>query len=238
MKRYIHAKEQLPHLSDLIRKISFIVICDDIERMPLTISSSEDVDLPDGQELTDEQDMITWPDSYLLDLTEEEVHQLTNFELLNRIAKLAKDKLSRKQVVDLQKHNRSAKFIVDEADVENIIEMLKNCKQISYAGFHKKTSRFAVDSEGEFREEDCIKIIRNLKVEDYVTSGHSDNYMFLGNTVIIFQPSTDWTLNNGMTLKDFTIYVKLDIDETTKVAAALISFHDTILDDPHPYANK
>lgn len=236
MKRYIHAKEQLPHLSDLIKKINFIIICDDIEKMPLTISSSESIDLLDGQELSKEQDMLTWPDKYLLDLTENEVHQLSNFELLNRIAKLSKDKLSRKQVQDLQKHNRTTKFIVDEKDVENVIEMLKECKRISYAGFHKKTSRFAVDSEGEFREKDCIKVIKNLEVADYVISGHSDNYMFLGNTVIIFQPSIDWTLNNGITLKEFTVYVKLDIDESTKLATALISFHDTILNDPHPYA--
>lgn len=234
MKRLVYSSSDAPHLSDLISRITQIIICNDIDSQPTIINSSEDLD--DDEDMTDEQSMVTWSDEQLMELTRAEVAQLSNFELLNKIARLDRTKLSKSQLQLLQKLNKQKKFIVDKEDVIEVLNLIKRCKDISYLRNHVKTERFATDSNGDFRKDECMQIIKNLTVADYVTSGYSNKGTYLGNNVIIFQPTTTWKLNNGMILKDFTVYIKFDIDESTGNTLALISFHDTILNDPHPYA--
>lgn len=87
------------------------------------------------------------------------------------------------------------------------------------------------------RKSDCLDIIHSLKVEDYVSSGNSDNVGYLGNNVIIFEPHADWKTNTGIVFHDLIIYVKLDIDEIDGTTVAIISIHQTTDEDPHPFAD-
>lgn len=234
MKRYIHSKtSNLPHLSDIITKINFIIICDDISRVPCTISCAEE--LPDGVDLTDEQSLIQLSDEQLNQLEEADIHNFTNVELLNRLARIDIDKLSAKQVAYLKQENRK-QFLITEEDVKQLIAYLKKCNQISYNGAHWKTNKFALNSKGEFRREDCLEVIKNLKVSDYVASSRSNNNEFIGNNVIIFEPVVNWKGNNGIVIRKLILYVKLDIDESSGDTVAIISFHDAAYRDNRPFA--
>lgn len=86
MKRLVYFSSNAPHLSDLISRITQIIICNDIDSQPAIINSSEDLD--DDEDMTDEQSMVTWSDEQLMELTRAEVAQLSNFELLNKSYKI------------------------------------------------------------------------------------------------------------------------------------------------------
>ena len=116
-----------------------------------------------------------------------------------------------------------------------LLNKLKTCTSVSYDRKHKKTNAFLFDDEGKFREQDCLDIIKNLKVEDYVASTRSYNPNFLGHNLIVFEPDADWELSNGMVLHNLTVYVKLDVDETTGQCVALVSMHAVSRDDELPY---
>ena len=93
------------------------------------------------------------------------------------------------------------KFVVDKADVVDLLAKLKACKRISYSGQHVKTNSFALDSNGDFREDDCRNIIKGLKLGDYVSHGYSDHDGFLGNNIVIFEPRVTWRASNGAASK-------------------------------------
>ena len=233
MKRFIHATERLPHLRDIVDRINFINFCEDITRMPCTISCAEE--LPDGVDLTEEQSLISLTDEQLSELSSIEIKKFTNTELLNRLARIDNSKLSLAQRNLLKQANKD-KFVVDKADVVDLLAKLKACKRISYSGQHVKTNSFALDSNGDFREDDCRNIIKGLKLGDYVSHGYSDHDGFLGNNIVIFEPRVTWRASNGAVFRNLLVYVKLDIDLTNNVAVALISLHDTNKEDSHPYA--
>lgn len=238
MKRWIHAStDNIPHLSEIVPRINSIIFCEDILRQPCIISASEELeDLPDGMDLTDEQALVTLTDEQLSQIETSDVRNFTNPELLNRIARIDKSKLSFNQIQFLKQYNRQNQFIIDENDVKDLIEKLGKCTNISYPGQHWKTNKFALDSSGNLRKSDCLDIIHNLEVGDYVASGNSDNLGYLGNNIIIFEPTEDWKTNTGIVFHDLIIYVKLDIDQTDDITVAIISIHQTTREDSHPYA--
>ena len=230
MKRYIRSTEtEVPNLFDLINKIDFIVICDDVFRQPSTVSAADE--LEDGEELTSEQNMITWTDKQLSELSEEEIHQFTNIELLYRLARIDKDKLSAAQLKLLQDPGSRITFKLSEEDKKKLIDSLKQCKNISYDGRHRKTNKFALDSEHNLRVQDCIDIIHHLKYTDYIYNTYSSNGQYLGDNLVVLQPNVTWRANNGMVFHNLTLYIKLDIDLTDDVTVALISFHDAKEDE-------
>ena len=71
---------------------------------------------------------------------------------------------------------------------------------------------------------DCLEIIHSLKVEDYYANTYSTNPDHLNNVLIIFAPQVV-TLSDGRTFDNLIIYLKIDLDETTDEAIALVSLH-------------
>lgn len=236
MKRWLHAAERIPHLADIVTQINSIIFCEDVFKQPSIISAGEELDnLPDGIDMTDEQSLVMLTDEQLSELDRADVVNFTNPELLNRIARIDRGKLSLKQIQFLQQYNRQNQFIIDESDVQDLLDKLDQCTNISYPGQHWKTNKFALDRSGNIRKSDCLDIIHDLEVSDYVANANSDNIGYLGNNVIIFEPTVDWKTNTGIMFHDLIVYVKLDIDQTNDVTVALISFHQTTQEDNHPY---
>lgn len=230
MKRLIRQRRRDEiHLSDLIDRITNIIICDDVEKVPSALMSSTEVDDDD------EQFFVSLSNEQLLEFTQDEIHAFSNLELLDRIYHLAPYRLSKDQIQSLRAWYKK-KVIIDKKDVRDLLELLKQCSHISYQNLHKKTNQFAADDEGMLRESDCLEIIHQLEVSDYVANSRSINANHFGNNIIIFQPEADWETSEGEIIEDLVIYIKLDIDETTKHAVALISFHPADYVDSHPYA--
>ena len=238
MKRLIHdSQETSLHLTDIVKRIDHIIICEDLSRTPYTISASDSIDSNNDDELSDEQYYITFSDDQLLQLTEEEIHQFTNIELLGRIAKLDIDLLSANQLKQL-KEAYSKKVICSKEDVEKILEMIQTCKSVSYDGQHWKTNKFLKDSSGSIRKQDCLDILHQLTIEDYVANSRSYNISHIGNHLIIFEPDDNWETSDGTLLQDIKIYVKLDIDESDSSAVALVSMHLAKYSDDYPYRER
>lgn len=219
MKRLINSSTAEFDITDILKSIDHIVICNDVIRRPYLISCSSDLD---EDELTEEQLLITCTDEELETLSPENVHTFTNLELLGRIAKVNYDALSIQQRELLRKEYGRKLELSDHA-VQIILNMLKSCKSISYEGHHFKTNKFR--KEFGLTEEDYLAIIQELEVGDFEALSRSFNLNHIGNYIIIFQPKGEWELSNGKVLKDFELYVKLDIDETDGSAVAIISLH-------------
>ena len=231
MKRVVRDRSHSNHLSDIISKITNILICDDAALIPCAVHAAEDIE-DDGEGfylgLTDEQ---------LLQLTEERVRQFTDLELLDRVYHLAPYRLSAQQIDSLREWYRT-KRIIDKSDVQKIINLLRNCNTISYYGRHRKTNQFARDVNDVLREKDCLDIIHQLTVQDYVANSRSINLSHFGNNIIIFQPDADWETDDGIVIEDLTIYIKIDVDESTQTAVALVSFHAAEFRNNHPYSDR
>ena len=237
MKRLVCKHENEIHLSDILKRIDYIIICDDLERSPYQISASEDLsDRFDDDDYTNEQFYVTLTDDQLAQIAPEEIHTFTNIELLGRIAKLDVNKLS-KQQQQLLKAEYSKKVVLDKSDVENLIDMLRKCNSISFDGHHLKTLRFLKGEDGKIRSKDCLDIIHQLTIEDYVAHSRSYNRNHIGNNLVIFEPEVEWETVDGTIIEDLKIYVKLDIDETDGHAVALVSMHQAEHADDYPYRN-
>lgn len=235
MKKIIrHNREPIQvHLSDIVDKISHIIICDDIYKTYSIISSSTEFE-NDDEDMSNEQFYLTLSDDNLLELSNEEIRSITNIELLGRIAKLDIERLSLTQR-KLLKDAYGQKVISDKQDIANLLSELRQCKSISYERRHRKTNHFLTNSEGLLKESECLEILHNLTVEDYVATSKSYNPNHIGNQLFIFEPDADWELNDGTILENLKIYVKLDIDETTQTAVALVSMHEVEHDEQYPY---
>ena len=101
---------------------------------------------------------------------------------------------------------------------------MKNCSKINQNDYYK-TTKFL--RQNKLTLSDCLEIIHSLKVEDYYANTYSTNPDHLNNVLIIFAPQVV-TLSDGRTFDNLIIYLKIDLDETTDEAIALL---DKYLDD-------
>lgn len=223
MRRIIKQPQTLLHLSDIVSNIKHIVIYDDIE-FARFVNVEQCEDVFGGEDINDDDFLYSMTPEGLAHLDLPLIHRITNIQIIEKIAKVDYSKLS-----DAQKHalkkELSKKVVVDKADVESLLSIIRNCDSVSYEFRHKKTNDFLRDNHGNIRKQDCLDILHNLRVEDYVASTKSFNIGHIGNNLMIFEPDADWELSDGVVLSDLTIYVKLDVDETTHDAIALVSMH-------------
>lgn len=116
------------------------------------------------------------------------------------------------------------KFEIPRDVVKIIIDRFKDCTTIHTNNYYE-TIKFL--KENSLTLEDCLEIIHKLKVSDYYKNTISTNPDFAGNNLIIFEPKVV-ELFDGRVFKDLIIYLKLDLDETTRDAIALVSIHKGI----------
>ena len=223
------------HVSEIISNIIHIYVCDDVKKEYVNFASSTVLSSQDG-DISDDQYYLTFSDDQLLQLSDEDILSISDVQLIARIAKLDRSRLSADQLKSL-KDSLSTKYVIDKSDIEEILFKMKRCNSISYERRHRETNSFLFDSKGNFRAKECLEIIKNLDVEDYVASTKSFNINYLGNNLIIFEPDADWVLSDGSTVYGLTIYVKLDIDESNGNTVALVSMHETEYDSEKPYDN-
>ena len=234
---------QAEHISSLVRRVTHIVICEDA-RDELTSTSisaslfaSEEFDNDYDQEEVDKY-YLGVDDDLILEESPEVIHKFENVALLKKVAKLNPDLLSAVQQKLLQ-DVFNKKFTLTRKDVEKILDMIHGCNSISYSYKHKQTNRFLRDSEGVLRIDDCLDILHQLDISDYVSSRYSMDWDYIGDALIVFEPIADWVADDGTTFHDLVIYVKLDVDLTTKDAIALVSMHEAKYGrDDRPYAEN
>lgn len=217
--------------SDYIDKIVHIVLCENIftQYSKLAISAATNQD----DEMSDDEFYLTLSDDDLKEMSEEDIHSITTLELIGRIGKIAPEKLSLKQYKQLQKAYKQKKK-VDNSFVMDFLKKLKSCNSISYERRHSKTNAFLIDSQGRLRESECLDILHQLKFGDFREARNSYDINTIGDILMIFRPHHDWRTEDGTILKDIVIYVKLDVDATSKHAVALVSMHEAEFEDIVP----
>lgn len=224
---YIY-KQAKTSLLDVVNKITQIELCDDVTKQyqySEQIAASEDLSFYDQEEI----------DAYYLNADDEEIlsadpntiHSFRNIDLLIRIGKLDHNLLSGKQQKYLKSvlENKNTDQITDQ-DIQNLLILVNKCNSVSYDFHHKKTNDFGLDTEGELRARMILRILRKLTVSDWKYQTRSINWNHLGNTLFVFKPKLDYVDKMGMHHNQVELYIKLDVDETTKSAVALVSMHE------------
>ena len=211
------------HLGDILdkKKIDIIYVFDNIQdtHFNLTDSLEEDVDT----NVFDELDMLSMSNENLLNLPEEQLHQIDNLELLDRIAKLDQTKLSTAQLQKLRKAYKE-KVIIKEEDVKQLLEQLKQCDRLFIAPTSKNNNFL---QEHNLYVEDCLEILHQLEVTDYYASTKSINLNNLGHDLIIFEKDSI-TLKDNRKLGLLVIYIKLDLTNSNNNIAVAVSFHEAL----------
>ena len=113
------------------------------------------------------------------------------------------------------------KYIISKEEVQNILTRLKGCSRINQNDYYK-TNKFL--KKNNLSLNDCLEIIHGLKVTDYYANTRSTNPDHLDNVLIIFAPEVV-ELSDGRKFDNLVIYLKIDLDDTTDEAIALVSLH-------------
>lgn len=223
--------ESPEHLRDVLKGIDAIYIYNDARQAHLKEGLTES---GEEEDFSSDEELLSWPDDKLLELSNEKIHQIRSLELIHRIAMLDKSKLSAEQLQSIQEVYKQ-KWLLDEEDVKNIIDYLKDCHRLYIAERPKNESLLRLY---DLDVNDCLDIIHSLSVANYIANTKNTHYDYLGNNLIIFEP-TDIQLSDGRDLGDLIIYVKLDLGlEEGDHSTTAISFHRTNHEDPKPYKSE
>lgn len=222
-------------LSDVLRKIIKFEIVDDardvccvMNQMPISLFASEDIDTdPDHDQQETDQWYLGYTDAELVKVAPDIIHKFQNLDLLIRIGKLNKDLLSQPQkdyLNQILSQKDTKHTAATDADINYLLQLIKECDRIDYDLVHTKTNAFTFNHRGEFRENAVMHVLKGLTIEDWRSRTRSINYRYLGNTLFIFAPDITWNTTDGKT-EYLKIYIKLDVDKSTKYGIALVSFH-------------
>ena len=218
------------HLKDILDKkdIDIIYVYNDIKdaHFNLTDSLEEDTDT----DVFNELDMLSMSNENLLNLSEEQLHQIDNLELLDRIAKLDSTKLSTAQLKKLRKAYKE-KVIIKEEDVKQLLEQLKQCDRLFITPAPKNNNFL---KEHNLYVKECLEILHQLEVADYCASTKSINLNNLGHDLIIFEKDSV-TLKDNQKLGPLIIYIKLDLTGLSDSIVVAVSFHEALGLNKQPY---
>ena len=208
-------------LSDLYNRSS-IMFVDDISLNWNKFLTEENEQLPDYSKYSDDE---------LLNITQDEVSNITDINVLQRLAKLNSELLS-----DYQKNVLSFSFDrknqLLESDVKDILTSIKIAKRAVYVPSNKNNTFV---NKYNISDIDMLNYVKKLTIGDYVCSTVYKDDFLLGHNLIIFEPTRAMVLENGNTITGITVYVKIDLDYKNKDVVFLVSFHETDQTDFRPY---
>lgn len=215
MKIYIHADNSVPHITDLFGYIDAIVFVDDARTFNMSsIAASVDDDLYNIPEMTDD-----------------EVHSITDPETLEIINQRYPERLSDEQISILKEHFYQ-KYVISRDDVNKIIAMLRECNDVNILRIKKNRSFMNKFTE---MKERALGIIHSLKITDYLESTKNSNENGFGDALIVFVKEVKIEDDK---MKKLKIYIKIDVTQTIEDGGtiAIVSFHDAKTDEPvYPY---
>lgn len=223
MKRYIRSDTEngYIHLADILTNNVRIVFVTDVS----------DFDIRDITAASNPEYLYTNPHD-LLNLSDDEIHQITDIETLVGIGRLDIDRLSPAQKAKV-KQELEKTVIIDKSDVKAVLELIKNKRRASYMPEVDKNEDFA--EKYDVSSDDMLHYIQKLTVGDYIKSTRNYISKYYGDSLMIFEPSRAMQLDNGDTLH-MRIYIKVDIEASLGTTVFSVSFHESDKqDDPHPY---
>lgn len=225
MKRMIYAdseREEI-NLTDLFSRIVKIVVVDDAR-------SYQDNSIYASSVINYNE----YSDDELLNLDDEEIHNIEDVTVMQRISKLNPNRLTSIQK-RLVKNSYDVKVVIDKTDVENIISDLRACNRIRVEDTRKN-----IEFDEYFNLSDSAKlsIIHRLTISDFVHLTSSYTHGHEGNRLIVFMPEVTLTSVDNFVFTDVYLYVKIDLSTLTSNGGviAVVSFHTAQhIDSIRPY---
>ena len=214
--------EEPKHLGDVIGNIDFILVYGDIDDAHLQSNYTLLKEADDDFDSYDEETLLDMSDEQFLKVSDTTLNNVKNVEVLDRLARLDKTRLTPEQLKILEDEYKN-KYIVDKDDVQKFLDEIKKCDNIVIVPT-AKNQKFI--RENKLTSNDCLSIIHGLDIKDYYRNTKSFIYKNLGNKLIIFEPK-DVVLSDGRNLGDLVIYVKLDIDDSTNSTVSAVSIHNS-----------
>ena len=234
MKRLIKTDMKL---SDIVSRVIYIEFCSDVTRKPCVITASTDPD--NDSEDIDFASMINMDqiryemsDEQLMKMSDEHIATVIDPLLLIRLIHLCKDRLNESQIQIVTDYCSTHKIFVDKGEVQKFLSLLKSCNNVGYDRRHPRTNEFVLDANGNFRENDCLRVIKSLTINDYRDeSMYGANLQYLGDILLVFRPTVPWITSDGVEHTEYTIYVKLDVNLTNGDCVTMVTMHDPKYED-------
>lgn len=232
MKRYIKSSQNNTQFKDLVNGIVAIIIVPDARVIQTNINASTDIYYGD---MSDEE---------LSELTSYEIYDIDDPEVLVKLYRIDPTKLTKRQrfTAKLYAADFATKKLNYPKDIQTVIDYLHNC---NYIKDNDRDENSDFDELFHYSSNDKLEVIHNLTIQDYVANTRSKNDRYLGNDLIIFEPfieiPSDIHKNNDTIKEQIQIYVKLDLSATTRNGdiVTYVSFHDLERrPDYRPYRDK
>lgn len=217
-------------LRDALEDVTSIWVYNDVQNAHFTSEYPTELEEGIEPEFYPLEDLLFMSSEQLLNVPSEILTNQTNLELLDKVAHLDSSKLTSEQQ-QLLKKAYAQKVVIDRADVEHLIQKLKECKKLIIA--ERPENKSLLES---LSVEDCLEIIKNLEVSDYAYSTKNYNLAHFGNQLIVFQPKE--VVVEGKDIGPLTLYIKIDLDQSSGTATVAISFHPTSRANKHPYTES
>ena len=137
-------------------------------------------------------------------------------------------------------------FISNLSDVKNFLIKLKQCRIFRVWDTDKNNS-FAdmLYNQGALVQDSDVKnIVQRLHVKDYSYSTYSYIEANWNALLVVFEYSEPYTFEavdpdsnpDGVTIDNFDVYIKIDINNKTHEGYGVISFHNPEFSMNHPYS--
>ena len=196
------------HLRDILGDIDIVEVHGNIESAHFLT-----VDYEDGRDepgISAGGPMLAGTDQELLALKDEVIHAFTNVEMLDRMYRLAKDRLTPDQRRTIETVHRSCSVEVDEKDASNLLAKLAACDYI-FATRSAKNANWWNLRDLRAMDEIVPEIIGQLKATDYVPAANGYNIAHTAANVIRFRPP-QLTIGKHVLLLP-TVLIRIDLED-------------------------
>lgn len=208
MKR--STQHRVKHLSDLISEIDRVFIVEEAALFRRSMVSAE----------SDSIDYMLYSDCQLMSLPVDELHEITDIEVMERIVRIKQTKkyaenenytLSDFQKNILFKYNRQKKdILLTQRDIKAITEMLVDISDYRVEIRINHNTEFA--DKYNFDKSRYIDLIRNLNTFEPIILKRSFNSSNLSGVIYEYKPKKPlYFVSGGRITHDVRIRVKIDI---------------------------
>lgn len=222
MKKLIGVKVPESAL-DYISRVELFVYCEDITSVfSQNIMTAYDA-YTESQEETD-MSYLVMSDEDLQKLTEQEIQDVKNLELIGRIGSLGKtyyDKLSKEQKLAYAEYAKTVHPIT-KSDMAALLSLFRQCNEIKELHFRRKNLDF-VHKYG-LSDSDLLTLIHSLTVEDFSDSQLSYDFHSYSDQLLMCKKK-DVVFTDGDSTK-VDIYFKLDVSATDGTTIVYLSIHE------------
>ena len=199
------------HLRDIVGDINVVEVCGNMESAHfVTVDCEDEYECDDPKLIAAGGPKLDYPDSMLLTLKDEIIHAFTNIEMLDRMYRLAKDRLNQDQLRTIETVHHSCNVEVDEKDIDYLLAKIVTCDSIFATPSVKKVKWWNYrDRRG--MDEIIPEIITQLKATDFIPETSRYSISHTSANVIRLRPATI-TIGKHVLTKP-TILIRIDLED-------------------------